>query len=188
MSFAENLRKYREKAGYTAKEFAALLDVKYSTYAAYENQGSEPKYETLCKIADALNITTDELLGHTPKSKYEKMCKYLADMGFDLVEDDRGITVIYTNSHNPLCTYTTKDELRKAMINAYYEYYDVTERMRRYVFGWQFLCDDDSDGIAQGYYLNNVNESPDLSNDIDGMAEIIEGVITDNVKTKWHEG
>ncbi len=64
MSFQENLRYYRERAGYKqAKEFAKTLDISYTTYTSYENQGREPKYNTLCKIADLLNVSIDELLG-----------------------------------------------------------------------------------------------------------------------------
>lgn len=66
MSFQENLRYYREKAGYKqAKDFAKVLDVPYPTYVGYESQGREPKYETLCKIADLLQVSTDDLLGRT---------------------------------------------------------------------------------------------------------------------------
>lgn len=75
MMFQENLRRYREKAGLTAKEFAAMIGVKYTTYAGYETQGREPKYETLCKIAAALHVTTDELLGYQV-DEYEQ-CKDL---------------------------------------------------------------------------------------------------------------
>ena len=90
MSFAENLRKYREKAGYTAKDFSALLDVKYSTYAAYENQGSEPKYETLCKIASALRVSTDELIGYEGIDKYDRMNKVIESLGFEITHDKNG--------------------------------------------------------------------------------------------------
>ena len=66
MSFQENLRYYREKAGYKqAKEFAKILNISYTTYTSYENQGREPKYNTLCKIADILQVSTDDLLGRT---------------------------------------------------------------------------------------------------------------------------
>lgn len=64
MSFQENLKYFREKAGYKqAKDFAKVLDIPYPTYVGYESQGREPKYQTLCKIADLLNVSTDELLG-----------------------------------------------------------------------------------------------------------------------------
>lgn len=66
MSFQENLKHYREKAGYkSAKEFADVLDIPYTSYVAYENKGREPKYEMLCKISDLLKVSTDELLGRT---------------------------------------------------------------------------------------------------------------------------
>ena len=61
MSFQENLRKYREAAGFTqSKDFASKIGIPYSTYTGYENQGREPKYDLLCKIATALVVTTDE--------------------------------------------------------------------------------------------------------------------------------
>ena len=64
MSFQENLRYYREKAGYKqAKDFAEALNIPYSTYVGYEVRNREPKYETLCKIADKLHVSTDDLLG-----------------------------------------------------------------------------------------------------------------------------
>ena len=64
MSFQENLRYYREKAGYKqSKDFAVALGIPYPTYVGYESQGREPKYQTLCKIADLLKVSTDDLLG-----------------------------------------------------------------------------------------------------------------------------
>ena len=65
MSFHENLRYYREKAGYSTKELANLLGITANTYAGYEIREREPKYKTLCKIADLLQISTDDLLGRT---------------------------------------------------------------------------------------------------------------------------
>ncbi len=68
MGFKENLRHYREKAGYKqAKEFAEKLGIPYSTYAGYEIKDREPKYELLCKIADLLDVSLDELLGRNDK-------------------------------------------------------------------------------------------------------------------------
>lgn len=65
MTFAERLKHYRELAGYkTGKEFAKHLNIPYPSYMAYENRGREPKYELLIKMANILNVTTDELLGN----------------------------------------------------------------------------------------------------------------------------
>lgn len=66
MSFQENLKYYRERAGYkSAKEFANTLGIPPNTYVGYEVRGREPKYTTLCKIADLLQVSTDDLLGRT---------------------------------------------------------------------------------------------------------------------------
>ena len=66
MSFQDNLRKYREGLGITAKEFAARVGIAYGAYIGYESAGKEPKYENLCKIAAALNVSIDKLLDFTP--------------------------------------------------------------------------------------------------------------------------
>ncbi|MGL5258257.1 MAG: helix-turn-helix domain-containing protein [Proteocatella sp.] len=63
MPFSDNLRFYREKAGYSkAKDFAEKLGIAYGTYLPYENQGREPRYDMLVKIATLLNVSTDTLL------------------------------------------------------------------------------------------------------------------------------
>ena len=79
MSFKDRLRYMREKVGYTsAKDFAKEIGIPYTTYLGYENQGREPKYDTLCQIATALNCTTDELLGReNHASYYELRCMHL---------------------------------------------------------------------------------------------------------------
>lgn len=67
MSFQENLRRYREAAGFSsARAFAEHIGVPYTTYISYENKNAEPKYDKLCQIAAALGVTTDELLDYSP--------------------------------------------------------------------------------------------------------------------------
>lgn len=83
MSFQENLKHYREKAGYkSAKEFANTLGIPPNTYVGYEVRGREPKFDTLCKIADLLEVSTDDLLGRTSNilgNKEDKRLKKLLD-------------------------------------------------------------------------------------------------------------
>jgi transcriptional regulator with XRE-family HTH domain len=88
MSFQENLRYYREKAGYKqAKDFAKVLDVPYPTYVGYESQGREPKYETLCKIADLLHVSTDDLLGRTTNILGNKDDKQIKQIISDVLSE-----------------------------------------------------------------------------------------------------
>ena len=74
MSFKDNLRKARERYFSTAKDFADSLGIPPTTYSNYENRGQEPKYETLCRIADALHVSAETpagtayYVGETPLS------------------------------------------------------------------------------------------------------------------------
>lgn len=82
MSFQENIKYYREKAGYSARSFAEKLNIPYTTYLAYEKTEREPKYSLLIKIADILNVSLDDLLGRVPEPitdgiNYDRcMCLY----------------------------------------------------------------------------------------------------------------
>lgn len=103
MSFQENLKYYREKAGYKqAKDFAQILNIPYSTYVGYESKNREPKYEMLCKIADLLEVSTDDLLGRTSNilgnNEDEKLLNLLDDI---LLLDKKNCITIdsYTKEH-----------------------------------------------------------------------------------------
>lgn len=74
-NFNVNLKKIREKKGLTAKEVAIDLGIPYTTYLKYEGVG-EPRYDTLIKIADYLNVSIDTLLGYTP-NEYEYYKQWL---------------------------------------------------------------------------------------------------------------
>lgn len=87
MSFQEKLRYYREKAGYkSAKQFANLLDVPYTTYVAYENKGREPRYDTLKKISFLLGVSIDTLL-ENEATEVQKAIQDLRTCGFIVSRD-----------------------------------------------------------------------------------------------------
>lgn len=68
MALRDNLKQLREQQGMTGKEFAAAVGISYTTYMNYENtklkKGSWPNEETLIKIATALHVSLDDLLGY----------------------------------------------------------------------------------------------------------------------------
>ena len=68
--FKDNLKYYRVFAGYkNAKDFAALINIPYTTYMGYENKGNWPSEETIVKIAKALNVSLDQLVGINTQPK-----------------------------------------------------------------------------------------------------------------------
>lgn len=64
------LKELREEKGWTMKEAAEKLGLKYTTYISYEKGeqqgvGREPGSDTLIKIADLFDVTVDYLIGKT---------------------------------------------------------------------------------------------------------------------------
>lgn len=123
MSFQDRLKKYREVAGYKqAKDFAKAADIKYSTYATYEN-GSWPNEKNLIKIAAALHVSIDELLGYAEgatdwiEAKLKPALRGTA-IKFEGIQPDGTITLKYEHEETPW-HYTMK-ELQ--------EYYGMAER------------------------------------------------------------
>lgn len=63
MTFGERLNLARKSKGLTAKNMADALSIGIRSYRAYESGDREPNLANLVRIADALNVTTDFLLG-----------------------------------------------------------------------------------------------------------------------------
>ena len=89
MTFAERLRYYREKNSYSQKELAEKIGVSFAAYNKYETRGNEPKIEILIKLAAALGIDVNTLVGFEPDDR-AMMLHVLrsADIAFELDPDD----------------------------------------------------------------------------------------------------
>ncbi|MBQ8845064.1 MAG: helix-turn-helix domain-containing protein [Clostridia bacterium] len=69
-----NLKQLRTQKGITQEKLAKCIGISRSTIAMYETGGSEPDLQTLTKIAEFFNTTTDNLLGKiTPTNKAKKI-------------------------------------------------------------------------------------------------------------------
>lgn len=62
MDFGKRLNQIRKEHGLTAQNMADDLGIGLRSYRAYESGDREPYFETLVKIADILNVSTDYLL------------------------------------------------------------------------------------------------------------------------------
>ena len=69
--FSDNLKKMREKRGYTHQELADLIGVNRVTYTNWENGNREPKFEKVIELAKVLKANTDYLLGFSEKNMFE---------------------------------------------------------------------------------------------------------------------
>ena len=71
----ERLIGLRQKNGLTQREVAQFWGVDRTTYVKYERGDSEPNFDTILKLADFFDTTTDYILGKTnnPKSLDEQL-------------------------------------------------------------------------------------------------------------------
>lgn len=81
--FGARLKLFREKEGMLQKELADKLQITQQTISLYESGKREPDYDTLKKIADCFNTSTDYLLGRTddpsPRLKIETIAAHRTD-------------------------------------------------------------------------------------------------------------
>lgn len=88
MTFAERLRYYREKAKLNQKELAEKIGISFATYNNYETKGYEPKIDILIKLAAALNIDVNTLVGfHSDNAK--NLIQTLEDYGIEVKQIDK---------------------------------------------------------------------------------------------------
>lgn len=105
MSLQDNLKLLRMKLGYKqAKDFAKFAGIPYSSYSAYE-RGSWPNEENLIKLARALNVSIDTLIGYTPKKvdKFAKAVALLKESGYEVQkEEDTPDCYFVTDPKDPM--------------------------------------------------------------------------------------
>ena len=66
--FAERLRALRKKAGYTQSGLAETIQLSIKTVQRWEQNERQPRMDELKKLAQALNVSEDELLNGKPNS------------------------------------------------------------------------------------------------------------------------
>jgi transcriptional regulator with XRE-family HTH domain len=69
-NFSERLREIREMKKWNQDDLARRADLQPSAISHFENGRRHPSFDNLKRLADALNVTVDYLLGRTddPKS------------------------------------------------------------------------------------------------------------------------
>ncbi|PKH09821.1 helix-turn-helix domain-containing protein [Planomicrobium sp. MB-3u-38] len=68
--FNKRLQQLRKSINLTQNELANRLSINRGTYANYERGHRQPDYDTLQRIADYFDVSTDYLLGRTDNPKF----------------------------------------------------------------------------------------------------------------------
>ena len=66
--FGKRLNAVRKEKGFTAQQMANKINVAIRTYRNYESGTTSPSLDTLVKIADILDVSTDYLLCRDEKT------------------------------------------------------------------------------------------------------------------------
>lgn len=77
----DNIRENREKLGINQVELAKLMGVSKQTVSNWENDNRIPPTQTLDKLANIFNVTTDSLLGRNTVLQSD-------DTRFDIENDE----------------------------------------------------------------------------------------------------
>lgn len=63
MNLGKKLKELRKSYGLTQEKLAEALDISRVNYTRYETDKVRPDYETLVRLADFYDVSTDYLLG-----------------------------------------------------------------------------------------------------------------------------
>lgn len=91
--FKDKIKELREKKKLTKKEIAKIIDVSERAYITYEYGQREPSMDTIIKLADFYEVTTDYLLGRETKKEPDVLTKLTKE--YNLTETERILVSAY---------------------------------------------------------------------------------------------
>lgn len=77
---SENIKKIRQEKGYTQKELADKVGISGAFMSLIEKGINKPSEENLQKIANALNVSVNELVTNRPSSPIEELLNLLINL------------------------------------------------------------------------------------------------------------
>ncbi len=61
--FSDRLKELRVNANFTQQQIAEMLGMKQQSYMRYENNTGEPNLDTVVKLCEIFDVSSDYLLG-----------------------------------------------------------------------------------------------------------------------------
>ena len=114
MTFAERLRYYREKAKLSQKDLSDKINIPFQTYNNYETKGIEPKIDIIIKLAMALGIDVNTLVGFQPNN-VQDVKRLLESYGFSVIHiDDKEVTCLLRDVKSTVSIDKLLKEFEKA--------------------------------------------------------------------------
>lgn len=129
------IKNLREKANINQKEFAKKIGVSNVVLSRYESGERNPDYETLLKIAQYFEVSTDELLGHSLDNSLST--ENSKDAAFEAFRNDPNLEVFYKE-------LPESDEEKVQQLKDFWEFinkkkWDMSNRVFYFKYTWQYF-------------------------------------------------
>ena len=113
--FGKNIRKIRSVKSLSQQSFAEMFDLKRATLGAYEEERSEPKIETIIKIANHFSIPIDDFL--MKELTVNKLLKFKGNLTTDqeeLIREQFAVVpcIVAACANDYILHYTKKEFLK----------------------------------------------------------------------------
>lgn len=85
----DTLKRLRTKKGLASEELCSKIGIKGGSYRNYERNDRKPDYDTLVKLADFYNVSTDYLLGRpTAQPPTDALERLFTEKSFSALEEE----------------------------------------------------------------------------------------------------
>ena len=168
MTIGNNIKRIREEKGMTQKELADKCNIIYQTIGKYERNLLNPKYETLEKIAKALEVSSFDLIDGYKVPVYQ-----VKHINIEL----EPWALYYSNIFN---TYKEKSDLfytwyRRKKQEVSYE----LDKLKSVKLDFNIPFHDYGQDIGKAsndFFTDHINYLQGLINDLDYLFETLEGM------------
>lgn len=168
MTIGNNIKRIREEKGMTQKELADKCNIIYQTIGKYERNLLNPKYETLEKIAKALEVSSFDLIDGYKVPVYQ-----VKHINIEL----ESWALYYSNIFN---TYKEKSDLfytwyRRKKQEVSYE----LDKLKSVKLDFNIPFHDYGQDIGKAFndfFTDHINYLQSLINDLNYLFETLEGM------------
>lgn len=176
------IKEFRLKRNLTQKELAKIVNVGDTTIANYEKGFRSPKKDTMFDLANAFNISIDDLFPPVQKNAVESTTP-LPDAS-DLLTQQITDKVVQLTTQNKKIVLRTSEELLESQKNEEEtKINEVSEVIQLYSYDYY----DHPASAGTGQYLNDVRvERIELPVDID--ADFVIPIKGDSMEPDYHDG
>ena len=177
------IKEFRLKRNLTQKELAKIVNVGDTTIANYEKGFRSPKKDTMFDLANAFNISIDDLFPPVQKNAVESTTP-LPDAS-DLLTQQITDKVVQLTTQNKKIVLRTSEELLESQKNE--EETKINEVSEDIIQLYSYDYYDHPASAGTGQYLNDVRvERIELPVDID--ADFVIPIKGDSMEPDYHDG